>query len=82
MQRCYDEAITVAETTLTEIRGIYAECWRETLHGGDGTVGVTTGCKLEGRVSILGRRNRFFRIPQLPDRLCGTPSHRVRFPWG
>jgi hypothetical protein len=53
-------AVTVAASALTEIRGIYAEFWLESLLGLRGTVDITMGIKLDGRVSDLGRRNRFF----------------------
>jgi hypothetical protein len=33
----------------------------------DSSLGIGTGCGLEGRVSILGSGKRFFSIPQRPD---------------
>jgi hypothetical protein len=53
----------------------------------DSSVGIATGCRLEGRSSVSNKRKRFFSRPQRPDQLWGPPSllfngYRRLFPVG
>jgi hypothetical protein len=51
------------------------------------SVGIATGCRLDGRGSIPGRDKRFLCAPQRPDRFEGPPrfisnGYRGLFPRG
>jgi hypothetical protein len=45
----------------------------------DNSIGITTGCWLDGRGSILDRGKRSFSSPQRPNPLWGQPNFP---PWG
>jgi hypothetical protein len=72
----------VVVTALTEIRGIYAECWRETLHGGDGTVGVTTSCKRRAGFRFSAEERDFSVFHNFQTGSVAHPASGCSFPGG
>lgn len=71
----------VAVTALTEIRRIYAECWRETLHRGVCTVGVKRGCKRRAEIRFSAEEKDFSVFHNFQTGSVATQPPGALSPW-